>query len=117
MNGWSKLHDLTKTAGFFKSIGIVAPAFSAAFIGGLEFLGGALLILGLGTRLFAFLLASTMVVAYFTAHYEALFDLKAFMQAAPFSFLVATLALAAWGPGKLALDSLKGCKNCSCKSC
>ena len=110
MSGWGKLQHFDKTAGFFKSIGIVAPAFNAAFIGGLELVGGALLIVGFGTRFFSLLLACTMVVALFTAHYQAFAEgLHGLMSAAPFSFLVATLALAAFGPGKVSVESVCGC--------
>ena len=51
------------TAGFFASIGIPAPLFFAYVVGGVEFFGGILLILGLWTRLAALLIAINMIVA------------------------------------------------------
>src|ERR1700733_6304455 len=62
--GWGKLGDLGKVINYFTSLGIPAPAFNAYFISGLEFAGGILLAIGLGSRLIAFLLAADMAVAY-----------------------------------------------------
>jgi len=63
-HGKSKLFGgLAMTTGFFDKIGIPMPGFCAPFIGGLEFFGGILLILGLGTRLLGLLLAADMLVA------------------------------------------------------
>src|SRR5271165_976771 len=70
--GWGKLHSIAKITGFFASLHIPFPAFNAHFIAGLEFFGGVLLILGLGTRLIGFLMAANMLVAYWTADREAL---------------------------------------------
>ena len=62
--GWGKLGDLGKVTSYFTSIGIPAPALNASFISGLEFAGGILLAIGLGSRVIAFLLAADMAVAY-----------------------------------------------------
>ena len=108
--GWGKLGDLGKVTNFFTSLGIPAPALNAYFISGLEFAGGILLALGLGSRLVAFLLAGDMAVAYLLADREALFsfvsDPDKFYAAAPFTFLVASLIILIFGPGRLALDTL-----------
>ena len=61
---WENFHD---TVEFFASLGLPAPAANAAFTASLEVVGGAALILGIGTNLFAALLSSTMVVALLTA--------------------------------------------------
>jgi putative oxidoreductase len=108
--GWGKLGDLGKVTSYFASLGIPAPAFNAYFISGLEFAGGILLALGLGSRLIAFLLAADMAVAYYLGDHDALFsffsDPDKFYAAAPFTFLVASLIVLIFGPGKLALDTL-----------
>ena len=62
-HGWAKLQGLDVTAMFFGKIGIPMPQLMAPFVAGVEFFGGALMILGLGARLMAFLLACVMVVA------------------------------------------------------
>jgi putative oxidoreductase len=64
------LHHLAKITAFFTSLNIALPAFNAYFVSGLELVGGILLILGLGSRLTSFLLASDMLVAYWAADYR-----------------------------------------------
>jgi putative oxidoreductase len=66
LSGWGKLHDVPGLGSWFGDLGIPFPHLNAAFIATLEFVGGACLIVGLGTRLFAFLLACTMAVALIT---------------------------------------------------
>jgi putative oxidoreductase len=108
--GWGKLSDIHKVIGFFTALGIPAPALSAWFVSGLEFAGGLLLILGLGSRLIALPLVIDMIVAYITADREALFSILSspdkFMAAAPFTFLVASSIVVIFGPGKASLDAL-----------
>src|ERR1700691_5613198 len=55
--GDGKLHDLAKVTGFFTQLGIPLPGASALFIAVLEFAGGLLFLLGLGSRLIALLLS------------------------------------------------------------
>jgi putative oxidoreductase len=108
--GWGKLGNISKVTNFFTSLGIPAPALSAWFISGLEFVGGILLIMGLGSRLIALLLAIDMIVAYILADREALSQIFSnpdkFYAAAPFTFLVASLIIFIFGPGKFSLDAL-----------
>src|ERR1700758_2357694 len=65
--GWGKLQHLPKVTGFFASLGIPAPAFSAFAVSWLELAGGVALALGLGSRFWGLLLAIDMFVAYLTA--------------------------------------------------
>lgn len=108
--GWGKMHNIAKITAFFTSLNIPFPAFNAHFISGLEFFGGILLILGLGTRLVGFLLAANMFVAYWTADREALgsifSDPGKFYVADPFTFLFASLIVLIFGAGLLSLDHL-----------
>jgi putative oxidoreductase len=108
--GWGKLHNLSKVTGFFTSLGIPFPRVNAPMVATLEFVGGLLLMLGLGARPVALLLAGNMLVAYVTADREALFavfsDPGRFYGAAPFTFLFAVLLVLLFGPGALALDRL-----------
>jgi len=110
--GWGKLGDLSKVTNYFTSLGLPAPALNAYFISGLEFAGGILLAIGLGSRAIAFLLAADMAVAYYVADHDALLsffsDPDKFYAAAPFTFLVASLIILIFGPGRLALDTLVG---------
>jgi len=108
--GWGKLQHLERVTGFFTSLGIPFPHANAIFIAGLEFVGGILLIFGLGSRLIALLLAGDMVVAYLTADRAALLaifsDPSTFFNAAPFTFLLASLLVLILGPGAASIDAL-----------
>lgn len=106
--GWGKLHNLAKITGFFASLNIPFPAFSAHFVSGLEFVGGLLLIVGLASRLTGFLLAGNMFVAYWTADHDALVsvfsDPGKFYVADPYTFLFASLMVLIFGAGFFSLD-------------
>jgi len=108
--GWGKMHNIAKITGFFMSLHIPFPAFSACFISGLEFFGGLLLILGLATRPVGFLLAANMMVAYWTADHDALTSVLAdpgkFYAADPYTFLFASLMVLVFGAGALSVDRL-----------
>jgi putative oxidoreductase len=108
--GWGKMHNIAKITAFFTTLNIPLPAFNAHFIAGLEFFGGILLILGLGTRLVGFLLAANMFVAYWTADREALgsifSDPGKFYVADPFTFLFASLIVLIFGAGFFSLDRI-----------
>jgi putative oxidoreductase len=107
--GWGKLSDINKVVGFFTNLGIPAPALNAYFVSALEFGGGLLLILGLGSRLIALPLAIDMIVAYITADREALFSIISnpdkFTAAAPYTFLIASLVVLIFGPGRASVDA------------
>jgi putative oxidoreductase len=107
MTGRGKLLNLERTTQFFTELGIPAPGFHALLVGGIEMVGGALLVAGLGTRLAAVPLSVSMVVAYLTAHRdEAFLSIDDFTSQAPYQFLLACLILLAFGPGRVALDAL-----------
>ena len=69
----------------------------------LELVGGILLALGLGGRLIALPLTIDMIVAYITADREALTSIFSdpgkFYNAAPFTFLMASLIVLIFGSG------------------
>ncbi|MBV8881971.1 MAG: DoxX family protein [Planctomycetaceae bacterium] len=97
---------------FFTGLGIPFPALNAWFVGGVEFFGGLLLIVGLGTRIWAVQLAFTMLIATLTS---VLPDLKKENKYTGISDLffvpeVLALLLLVWmvfsGPGCLSLDHL-----------
>jgi putative oxidoreductase len=106
--GWGKLTDIGKVIGFFTELGIPAPALNAYFVSALEFGGGVLLILGLGSRLISLPLVIDMLVAYVTADRAALFsiftDPDKFTGAAPYTFLIASIIVLIFGPGKISAD-------------
>jgi putative oxidoreductase len=108
--GLGKLSNLGSTTEFFASLGIPAPGANAVLAAATECAGGALLFLGLGSRLAAAPLAATMLVAYATAHSDALrnvlSDPEGFTSQAPFLFLAAALLVLAFGPGAYSADAL-----------
>ena len=110
LTGWGKLTHLDRTAHFFASLDLPWPRLNAVLAGGTECLGGALLALGLLARPAAVPLIFVMGVAYATADRDALTaitsDPDKFVTAAPFLFLLASLIVLAFGPGRISLDAL-----------
>ncbi len=108
--GWGKLHNLARVAHFFSSLGIPAPGPTALFVACVEFFGGALLILGLASRLAGLVLTGNMLVAFLTADRIALHSIFSdpgrFYGAAPYTFLFAAALILIFGPGWFALDTL-----------
>jgi putative oxidoreductase len=108
LTGHGKLQNLDKTTGFFASLNIPFPHANALFIGSLEFVGGAFLVLGLGTRIFAALLSCTMIVALMTS------DGGTWLEKFPgdltdvtsFTYLLFLIWLVLYGPGPVSLDKL-----------
>jgi putative oxidoreductase len=109
--GWGKLMHLDRTAEFFASLNLPAPKLNAIAAGATECVGGALLALGLFARPASVPLIVTMLVAYVTADSEAVHGLFSdpdkFTSAAPFLFLLASLLVLAFGPGKWSVDHLR----------
>jgi putative oxidoreductase len=109
-SGWGKLHHLDKVTEFFTSLNLPMPAQTAVAISCLEFFGGIFLAIGLLSRLTALALTINLIVAYITADREALFsifsDPDKFYAAAPYTFLVASVIVLLFGPGKFTVDAL-----------
>ncbi|MCF7687987.1 MAG: DoxX family protein [Cephaloticoccus sp.] len=103
--GWFGGYGLEGTAGFFADkLGMTPGIFWAALAGGGEFLGGALLLLGLATRFGALLVGVTMLVAIITVHHGAFFN-PAGMEF-PLALLGLAIAFVINGGGALSIDSL-----------
>lgn len=112
LTGLGKWRNLDGPTALFTQIGIPAPHANAVFIATLELVGGACIVLGLGTRAFALLLSATMVVALMTADrqdFVAAFDpsaVKGFLDVTPIPFLLPLLWLVGFGPGPISADRL-----------
>ena len=105
VHGIDKLADLAAAERMFASLDVPLPAVMAPFVGLTETVGGALLILGLGTPLVGVALAVDMLVALLTAHID-----QGFFAAEGGMELVlllggASLALAIAGPGRFSVDA------------
>ena len=109
-SGWGKLHNLEKVTEFFTSLNLPMPAQMAASISCVEFFGGLFLAIGLFSRMTALVLTINMIMAYVTADREALLSFFSepdkFSAAAPYVFLVASLIILIFGPGKFCVDYL-----------
>jgi len=110
ITGKGKLENIDRFVGFLAHLHIPMPEANARFVAGLECFGGLLLLLGLAARLIAIPLTINFIVAYLTADHEAVVnffkDQDAFTNAAPFLFLLTSLIVLAFGPGRLSLDEL-----------
>jgi len=115
--GWGKLNNIDNVIDFFGSLNMPLPAFSAYLVGGVEFTGGLMLLVGFGARLAAIPLAIAMIVALLTAHNAATIEMvskiseeynltKRFMNQLPFNYLLACLTILSFGPGAISLDAL-----------
>ena len=109
LTGRGKLANFENTVEFFASQNIPFPALNAAFVSRLEYYGGALLVLGLLTRLVSALLASTMVVALMTERAQFFESWKPTGEVGPMDiaswvFLLLLTWLVLYGPGLVSLD-------------
>ncbi|HMT49230.1 DoxX family protein [uncultured Dietzia sp.] len=107
-HGWEKLvtNGAGATGEFFDSVGVPAARAAAVFAGGVELVGGLLLILGLLTPIVAALVVVVMVGAYLFVHQGA-----GVYAASGGWELVAVIGLAVAvfglvGPGRYSVDSL-----------
>ena len=112
LTGKGKWSNLPRVTQFFTRLHIPAPHLSAIIVAVTECIGGLMFAAGLGARFVAPIFIFEMIVAYATSEQEALhalfgqFDGDKFVAAQPFQFLLAALIVFAFGPGKIALDTL-----------
>jgi putative oxidoreductase len=104
--GWGKVHSLDKVAAFFTELGIPAPGLQAAVVSWTELVGGALILMGVGSRLAAVPLAISMAVALLTAKASDIHGLGDLFGTVEFTYLVLLVWIALSGPGPIALDRL-----------
>jgi len=102
--GYGKLGNLEQVIGFFESLGIPMASVQAPFIATLELVGGLALILGFGTRVFSFLLASTMAVALMTAHADEISVFSDAFKIYEFVYILVFMFLITNGAGKISVD-------------
>jgi putative oxidoreductase len=123
-HGWYALGlGLDAVAGYMPRMGfpVAAARWLAWYLLVVHLVGGALILVGLWTRLAAVLQVPIMMSAVFLLHLSQGFFLKALTVPSadgprqiaggyeyPLLVLVATLALALLGPGRLALDGVWG---------
>jgi putative oxidoreductase len=108
-SGWGKLHHLSNVGEYFATLGLPMPAQMAVFIASVEFFGGIFLALGLASRVTGLVLTVNLIMAYVIGDREALLsffsDPDKFIAAAPFPFLMVSLIVLIFGPGKISADA------------
>ena len=103
-SGWGKLHNLDGVIEYFTDLGIPFASIQAPFIASLELVGGAMLLVGLGTRFFSFLLSCTMAVALLTALREDIETLGDLFGLSEFLYIVLFVYLIVQGAGMVSTD-------------
>jgi putative oxidoreductase len=108
VHGWQKVFGMGihNVAGFFAQAGIPLPLVSAGVVMAVEFIGGALLILGVATRLAAGLNAIDMLVAILAVHLKNGFYSQNMGFEFPLTLLAACLCLLQAGPGAASAEWL-----------
>ena len=110
--GWWGLEDggIGKFATSLNGMGVPAPDVMAYIVAGWELGGGALVVLGLVTRIAALGLLGTMIVAFIKVHMNNGFFLPPLGKLPGFEYVLAlgamALALVIAGAGQLALDPM-----------
>src|SRR6266849_4195503 len=108
VTGKGKVENIDNVVAFFTHLGLPMPGPTAHFVAWVELLGGALLFVGLFTRLTALVLTVNMAVAYLTADLTAVKHFFSnpdeFVQATPFPYLLISLIILAFGAGVFSLD-------------
>lgn len=110
--GKGKLADIQKPIHYFTTLNIPYPKANAWFVSYVEYIGGALMIVGFISRPVCAILAIDMIVAYWTADHDAVMkllhdqDVASFAAATPFWFLFASLLVVACGPGWFSIDGI-----------
>lgn len=111
ITGIGKLANPDRVAHFFTSLHIPAPYFSTIAVGLFEAVGGAFLVLGFSSRLICIPLAVILFTAYATAHVDVFYDFafifnpSLLVKEAPFPFLLTTLIVFIFGPGRISIDA------------
>jgi putative oxidoreductase len=104
--GWGKLNSLPQMIQNFTDWGIPFPQILTPFVSGVECFGGAMLILGLFTRIPAAMLAVVMVVAVKAAKWGDVDSLETLLGFEEATYFAAFMWLAIAGPGAASLDRL-----------
>jgi len=103
-HGWPKFGNLEGSAGFLASKGIPLANIMAPLVASVEFVGGAMLVLGLLTRVISALQAFTMLVAVLLVHLSnGMFGEGGYQWA--LLIMAASVCMMLEGGGKASLDT------------
>jgi putative oxidoreductase len=105
--GWGKVHNLDKVTAFFgDDLHIPMPHFNAILASYSELVCGALLVVGIASRLSAIPLIVTMLVALITAKAKEIHGLPDLFGEVEWTYLAILVVIVALGPGAASLDAL-----------
>jgi putative oxidoreductase len=104
--GWGKVHSLDKVTAYFVELKIPMPGLNAVVASFTELVGGALLVVGLGSRLASVPLIVTMIVALVTAKRAEIHGLADLFGEVEWTYIALLFVILIVGPGKASLDGL-----------
>ena len=119
LSGYHKLHQMDQVVQEFTTLGISHPAFYAHLVAWIELIGGICLVIGLASRLVSIPLMIAMIAALGFAHAHVFADFHfitnplILVRAPPFPFLMTTVIIFVFGPGRVSLDGW--IKRLSCR--
>lgn len=112
VTGAGKLSNIEKVIQYFTNLGLPYPEFNAYLVGYIELIGGILIFAGLFSRIAGLVLVFTMLIALSSAEHASIFydfhfilDPSALVGEAPYPFLITSLLIFFFGPGKISLDA------------
>jgi putative oxidoreductase len=105
-SGWGKVHNMDQFIGNFKGWGFPFPALTAGLCAYTELIGGALTIVGLGTRFVSLTQMINMLVAILVVNLRDTHSLDDFALLDEPLYLLIYAWLGMFGPGWVSLDAL-----------
>lgn len=110
-SGWGKLHHLDKVTEFFAALGIPAPGIQAPFVATVELVCGALVLIGLFTRIAAIPLIGVMIVAILTAKLKEITMISDLFSMFEYLYIILLAWLAMAGAGSISIDCWRCCRH------
>jgi putative oxidoreductase len=104
--GYGKLTHLSSATEFFVELGIPFPELNVILASSTELVGGALILLGLFTRVVSLPLIGVMIVAIATAQLGSLNSLQEVLGLQEWDYIVILTILFVSGAGKISIDHL-----------
>jgi putative oxidoreductase len=108
--GLGKIEDMAGIESYLSSLNVPFPTITAHLVAWIECIGGLCLLFGFASRFVVIPLAIVMLSALFTAHSAAIHkifeDPDNFVRQTPFTFLLTSLIVFAFGPGNISVDYL-----------
>jgi putative oxidoreductase len=118
ISGWAHLHHLDATTKFFTTLHIPFPKLNVIISATTELFGGALLLVGVASRLVSLVLTGNFLVALLTAELSSYHfswkelgaqiwaDQSPILSDTAFPFLATTIIILLFGPGLFSIDGI-----------